>query len=106
MGKLEQLFGPVFRGPAMTIANSSAKQWAGRTAIASGATSQVVSTTAIKSNSILSFGVQATTVTASGIGKFIEVVSLSSGNWFTFGTSDGAALPQSVVVMWQIYKTD
>lgn len=104
---LEQLFGAVFKGPAMTKANSNANQWAGRTSIASGAVSQVISTTAVKSNCLISIGVQASTVAASGtVMTPIQVVSLNSGNWFSLGTSDGSKLPQSVVVMWQIFKTD
>ena len=107
MGKLEQLFGPMLRGPLSTKANSSANQWAGRTAIASGAVSQVVSTTAVKSNCLISFNIQATTVPVSGtVITPIEVVSLSSGSFFTFGSADGSKIPHGVTVMWQIYKTD
>lgn len=106
MGKLEQFFGPVFRGPMTTKINSSPNQWAGRTTLSSGGVSQVVSTTAIKSNCLVLLGVQATTICASGAGKSIEVVSLSSGNYFTVGTVDGVAIQQSVTVMWQIVKSD
>ena len=107
MGKLEQLFGGVLKAPLTTKANSNANQWAGRTAIASGAVSQVISTTAVKSNSIINWSLQATTVAASGdSGNHLAVVSLSSGNYFTIGTADGSKIPHSVTVMWQIYRTD
>lgn len=105
MGKLEQLFGPVFRGPVLTKINSSPNQWAGRTTLSSGSISQVVSTTAVKSDCLVLFGVQATTIAASGVGKSVEVVSLSNGNYFTFGTVDGIAIQQSVTIMWQIVKS-
>lgn len=43
------------RGPLVTKANSDASQWAGRTTLGSGSASQVVSTFAVNSDSLLSF---------------------------------------------------
>ncbi len=107
MSKLEQLFGAVFQGPPTTKANSNASQWAGLTTLNSGSTTAVVSTTNVKSNSIITYGVKASTVAASGMAlRPIEIVSLSSGNYFTFGSADGIAVAQSIQIMWNIYKTD
>lgn len=106
MGKLEQLFGPILRGPLASKANSASGQWAGRTTLGSGATTVVISTTAVRSNCIVNYGIQASTIAASGVGKPIQVVSLSHGNYFAFGTADGIGIQQSTTIMWQILRTD
>lgn len=50
---LEQLFGAWFRGPARTDIASRSEAWAGRTTLASGSASVVVSTSNVKSNSLI-----------------------------------------------------
>ena len=50
---LEQLFAPWFKGPSFVDIASSDTTFAGRTTLASGSTSVVVSTSNVKSNSII-----------------------------------------------------
>lgn len=50
---LELLFAPWFRGPSFTDIASHANQFAGRTTLASGSSSVVVSTTNVKSDSLV-----------------------------------------------------
>ena len=55
---METLFRPLMRGPIMTKATSAVNQWAGRTTLASGSASQVVSTSNVNSDSIISLGIE------------------------------------------------
>mgnify|MGYP001618732442 FL=1 len=52
-GPQELLFGPTLKGPMMTSVQSSPAQWAGRTTINSGSATVVVSTFAVKSDSLI-----------------------------------------------------
>lgn len=56
---LELLFAPFFKGPSFIRTNSHGAQFAGRTTISSGSATQVVSTTNVKSDSIIWTGIQA-----------------------------------------------
>ncbi len=56
---LEILNRALLRGPLLTNITSSPNQWAGRTTIASGSVTQVVSTFSINSDSMINLAVQA-----------------------------------------------
>lgn len=55
---IELLFGAMFRGPSFVDPRSSAKQFAGRSTINSGSATVVVSTAAVKSDSLLYIGLE------------------------------------------------
>lgn len=61
---LEILNRALLRGPLLTNISSGPNQWAGRTTIASGSATQVVSTFAVNSDSLLNLAVQAALPTA------------------------------------------
>jgi hypothetical protein len=101
----QKIFNGLLTSPLFTKANSAPDQWAGLTTINSGSATQVVSTALVNSDSIIMLGCKAETNVSSGIGKVIEVKSLSSGGYFVLGTSDGQAMARNTVVMWQLVKT-
>lgn len=76
----ELLFRPLMRGPIMTKATSAANQWAGRTTIASGSVSQVVSTSNVASgNTIFNLALEAAVPAAyitQGLASFANSAAL------------------------------
>ncbi len=102
---LEQLWRGQLRGPLLTKAASATNQWAGRTSIASGDATAVVSTTLVNSDSIILLGCESATRQSSGLGQPIEVSCISPGNWFELSTSDGEALARNTTVHWVLIKT-
>ena len=94
-----QLKGPV------KIATGNANDFAGVTAIASGATSVTVSTTVVKSNSIIIPSIQSLTDTASGTGRPIEVRTIVESGYFILAQSDGEALERDVNIHWVLFNT-
>ncbi|MCR4342107.1 MAG: hypothetical protein NUW01_19700 [Gemmatimonadaceae bacterium] len=76
----ETLFRPLMRGPIMTKATSAANQWAGRTTLASGSTSQVVSTSNVNSDTIFNLAIECAVPAAyimQGIVSFANSAALS-----------------------------
>lgn len=101
----EQLWRAVLRGPLRTKATSQSNQWAGVTAIVSGAATGVVSTTNVDSDSIILMSTYGNaTNAASGFNRGFEVKSINPGNAFVFGTADGIGPDHAVSVMWMIIK--
>lgn len=103
---LEQLWRAILRGPLTTRAASAANQWAGRTTLSSGSATVTISTTIVKSDSLIFPAVQAATNQASGVSRSIEVKTISPGNFFTLGWSDGNAIARDTTIMWMIVRTD
>ena len=101
----ELLLAPALRGPLRTRASSRANQWAGLTTLNSGDATVVVSTTAVRSNSIIRFGAQSTTRQASGTRIGLEVSTVIDGGSFTFATADGIAFGRDTTIMWEILNT-
>lgn len=101
----QRIFNGLLVSPLFTKANSAPDQWAGLTTIASGSATQVVSTAMVNSDSIIMLSCKGTANVGSGVGKIIEVRSLSSGGYFLLSTSDGQAMARDTVVMWQLVKT-
>ena len=103
-GKLEQLFGPIFRGMAATKANSSTVQFAGITTLNSGSTTVTVSTTLVKSDSLFFLGTQAPAAVGSATGKPIEVKTVIDSSYFVLGTADGVAMGRDTNISWMLYR--
>ena len=89
----EALFRPLMKGPIMTRATSAANQWAGRTTIASGSATQVVSTSQANSDSIISLGIEVAVPAAyTTLGR----TAIASG--VSFGTASTTAIWSGDVV--------
>ena len=99
---LEQHYGTMNRGLPRTLAASSTGQFAGRTLIASGSTTVVVSTTAVQSDSIISMSIQVTSIS---VVTPMAVRAIADGGIFTMGWATGTAAAEDVTIMWQIVGT-
>jgi adenylosuccinate lyase len=95
----------LFGGPFRTQANSGPKQWAGRTLIASGSATVTVSTQSVKSDDLISYGVQIATAAASATNAAVEVKTIVEGGYFTMGYSDNTAKLGDRTIMWEIVRT-
>lgn len=76
----ETLFRPLMKGPIMTKTGSAVNQWCGRTTIASGSVSQVVSTNQVNSDTVFNLALQAAVpaaYVAQGIVSFANSAALS-----------------------------
>lgn len=100
----EELFGAHLRGAPHTKTNSAAQQFAGRTTIASGSATAVVSTTAVKSDSVIQMSFEGNANVASGTNRCFEVKTISDSARFVIGTQDGEAVPRDTIAMWQIWR--
>ena len=97
MPPLEALFSPWFRGTPIIDIRSSSNQFAGRTTLASGSASQVVSTTNVKSNSLI----QLTPHVALPAGYITQGrTALISAN--TYGTQSTTAIFSGAIVAYGI----
>lgn len=108
MGKqpAEVLYAPKHMGPRITQAQSHAHQWAGRTTLNSGSASVAVGTTAVKSDSIILFNTQVSSINVSAnSGGFLAVNSVIEGTGFTFAWASGSAIQYDVTIMWEIMNT-
>ena len=110
MSKLETLFRPLFKGRLTlpTSLNPAGGQFAGRTDIASGGANVEVLTTAVKSNSIIRYGVQVpdgTATAANSAFSQIVVTSLVDSVGFMFARSDDTARARIDTIMWEIVNT-
>ena len=102
----ELLFKPTLRGPMRTrTAPTEPNAWAGRTTLNSGSATVTVSTTTIKSDSIIQYGVEANTRQDSGVGAAIEVMSIAEGVSFAFGTAGGETIARDTTIMWSLMRT-
>ena len=105
---IEALFRPFFRGPAtLTMAGSaSAKQFAGRTALASGTASKTVSTAVVNSDSIITLAleVSSTSVASGGVPTYLVVNSIVSSVSFAITTQDGIGRSGGTI-MWELRRT-
>jgi len=96
---------PVQKGPTMLPTRALANQWAGLTTLASGSTSQVVSTTAITSDSFVFLGTRVNSVgVGHNSGGNIVVNSIVHGVSFAFARATGSAVAWDEVVMWEIKR--
>lgn len=94
----ELLYRPLMRGPIMTRASSAANQWAGRTTVASGSATQVVSTTNVNSDSIINLNVQVSIPAAySTLGRVAIASGTSTGTASTTAVYSG----QVIALAWE-----
>ena len=101
----ELIFKGTLRGPLRTRASSASNQWAGRTTLNSGSATVTVSTTTIKSDSIIKYGVEANTRQESGVGAPIEVMSIQEAVSFAFGFAGGETVARDTTIMWWLMNT-
>ena len=94
----------LLRIPLTCRAQSASNQFAGATLLASGSATVVVSTSAVKSNSLLMLGVRALTDQASGFAVPIEVRTMVDGARFVLGYADGNAQARDATVYWVIVR--
>lgn len=80
--------------------------FAGTTTVPSGTASVTVSTTAVRSNSMILTGVICPTAAVSGAAAPIEVSSLADGISFAIGYSDNAARARIAKVSWWILNPE
>ena len=95
---IETLFRPHLRGPLMTQAQSKSNQFAGLTTISSGSATQVVSTNAVNSDSILSLNVRA--ALPSGYNTQ-GIVTVASGISTAAASTSAVYSGQSILLTWQ-----
>lgn len=104
---IEVLHGPGQRGPTTLRDESNRAAWFGRTDIASGDASAVVSTALVNSDSVIMYGVQNHIAQTSGsVVNNIEVTTISPGVSFTVGYADGLARNTggTTTVMWELKR--
>ena len=104
---LETLFSPFFKGKAWVSTRSGPSgPFAGRTALNSGTASVTVSTRQVNSDAIIHYGVQVSTVVASGFsGAALVVNSIVPLTSFAFARADGIGAGPTVTAMWEIRRT-
>jgi len=100
----ELLHGALLKGPLKTISAVGDQQFAGVTTIGSGTATVTVSTTVIKSDSIILCGVQALSNQASGSGIGAEVRTISDSTHFVLGNSDGSSQAFARNIHWMIVR--
>ena len=98
----EILHGALLKGPMTTQVDAS-NPWAGTTTIASGSVTVQVSSSVVKSDSIILTGLQSLTDTSSGFGPNVEVRTLTTGG-FILAHSDGKAQARDVNVHWVLWN--
>lgn len=102
---VDLLFRPLTKGARnVAVSTGGAREYAGVTLIASGGTTATVSTTVVKSNSIIMLGTQATTRQASGSQRVVEVSTIIDGTSFVVALADGVAVTpiRATNVFWEI----
>ena len=106
--KLETFFRPLFKG-ALTLptsGNTAGGQFAGRTTIDSGSTEVAVATTAVKSDSIIRYGIEVGSMSSTGsLAGHIVVNSIVDSTGFMFARHNATAQKWDDVIMWEIVKT-
>lgn len=101
MSVKELLFGAQLKAPLTVAVNSAlASQFAGIAFINSGTASVTVSTTVVRSNSMIIPVIQSLTDQASGVGRGVEVRSIVENGYFILGFADGKTQPRDVNVHW------
>lgn len=101
----EILHGALLKGPLHTSVSGAANAWSGITSIASGSATVTVSTTVVKSDSLILCGLQSLTDTSSGFGRPVEVRTIVDGGYFILSHSDGEAQARAVKAHWMILNT-
>ena len=90
------------RTPLSIRANSAVNQFAGSTTLGSGSATVTVSTTSIRSNSLIFLGAHSLTDQSSGVAAAIEVRTIVDKSHFILGNSDGIADARETTIFWMI----
>ena len=93
----------LFRGPPVIKTQSGSNQFAGRIILNSGSLTVTVSTFVVNSDSLIFYNLEVNTDQTSPA-AVVVVRSISSGNFFTFGTASGAAMQRDLTIMWNIFR--
>src|SRR5689334_7596484 len=103
----ELLFKPVEKGPRrINIGSAVRNPFAGRTTLGSGVAAVTVSTTMIKSGSMMSMATfPASVVVAANSGGRIVVNSVVHEKSFCFSRATGVGVPWDEVISWEITQT-
>lgn len=88
--------------PMHIRASSANNQFVGATVLGSGSATVVVSTTAVKSNSMFFLGAHSLTDQASGVAAAFEVRTIVHGGYFVLSNSDGIADARDATIFWMI----
>jgi hypothetical protein len=103
---IEMLSRAFLRAPMGVRATSGmAGQFAGRTTLASGTATATVSTTNIKSDSLVHMTFQCATLATSGTAGTFGVSSIVHGVSMSIGYVDGAGRGPGGTLMWEIRRT-
>jgi hypothetical protein len=96
----------LLRTPMTTRAASGPGQFSGNTAVASNATTVTISTTAVRSDSLIFLTAQALTNQASGSSTTLEVRTIVDGSYFIVGNAGGEAIAaRTSNIFWMIVQT-
>ena len=98
----EQIYRGLLRGPLATKASSASNQWAGVSTVLSGTATITVSTTNVKSNSVILHGQRS----QANSSVALEVKSIVDSSYFSFGTLNGANTIQNIDMHWILLRTD
>jgi hypothetical protein len=104
MPRIEQLRRLSLLAPSTARAQSASNQFAGIALLANATATLTVSTTTVKSDSIIRYGVRATPAPGS-TGLNVIVSTISPKNFFTFATADGMNAPRDLNLMWEIVQS-
>ena len=100
----EQLWRSFFRGAPTIKTQSTNARFGGLTTFTLSASTVVVSTTVVDSDSVILLGANAGTDASSGMPRGIEVKSVNPGNAFILGTLDGQPSMRAMTVHWVLFK--
>ncbi len=92
-------------GASTVRAQSAANQFAGITTLANATATITVSTTTVKSDSIIRYGVRAAVGASGAAGGVVHVSTISPGNFFTLAVQDGQNASRDLNIMWEIVRT-
>jgi hypothetical protein len=70
-----------------------------------GTATVTVSTTTVRSDSIIRYGIRAVPTASGAGGSVIHVSTISPKNFFTFAVADGQVTTRDLNVMWEIMQT-
>ena len=105
-GNMEQLFGPVFRGPRTTILEGGAAAWAGRTTINSSDASVTVSTAMVASGQLFNLGVEPGSLgVGANSGGMVVVSSIVDNVSFALAYATAVGVPWDTDISWEIVRT-
>lgn len=98
----EYLRKPLFTAAPLIDTSSRANAIAGITTLSSGSATVVVSTSSVKSDSLILLGQVGYANVGSGAARPIEVKTISDTGYFTLGVADGQAMARDTLLHWML----